>query len=163
MQTIKESAAKTQANRIEQQQLKMAQKISQWEIETREANKKALDIINKEWWLKNVKDVESLSENVDKSIEWYKKQQTELTRTDTNRYWQTDLWLEKPTEVLDSQWNKTTQNVMEYPVDKLLDNIIEHYEKTDKSTAFKYKILQKSIKKLKIVYGKLIRNKERVK
>jgi hypothetical protein len=46
---------------------------------------------------------------------------------------------------LDNNGKKTTQKVASYPLNNLLDNIIEHYEKTDPAQATKWKSYKKSL------------------
>lgn len=144
--TLKENARQNRSIKLEEQKLKNAQKITQWEIETRKTASNWLDLLNEEWKLDNIKSVDDLKKNVDETVDRLKKEQTEIAQWEQKRFWQADLWLPEEAEVLDNNGNKTTQKVISYPIDTLLDRIIEHYKDVDKTKATTFESYKRALK-----------------
>lgn len=144
---VKENAIENRTKKYNESKLEKSQEITQWEIETRKSASQWLDTLHEEWQLKNVKTVDDLAKNTQDTIDKLKKQQTEIASKENKKYWNSELWLPDEVDVLDSNWNKTKQKVVTYPVAKLLDNIIEHYEKTDPKEAAKYKSYKRALEK----------------
>jgi hypothetical protein len=143
---LKENARQNRSIKLEEQKLKNAQKVTQWEIETRKTASNWLDLLNEEWKLDNIKSVDDLKKNVDETVDRLKKEQTEIAQWEQKRFWQADLWLPEDAEVLDNNGNKTTQKVISYPIDTLLDRIIEHYKDVDKTKATTFESYKRALK-----------------
>ena len=144
--TLKENAKENRANKYNEQKLKTAQEVSQWQIETREQSSKALDQLNEKWKLDKIKSVDDLEKVTDEEVNRLKEDQTKLAQSEQKRFGQSDLWISEDAEILDKNWNKTTQKIVTYPLDSLLDRIIEHYEDIDKAQATKYKSYKQALK-----------------
>lgn len=148
VETLEQNAKENRQTKYNEQKLKIAQEVWQWEIETRESMSKWLDTLNEEWKLKNIKSVDDLWKATQESIDKLKAEQTEISKKETKKFWQSDLWLPDEVDVLDENGNKTKQAVISYPFDKLLDNIIEHYESIwNKAEVTKYKSYKNALKK----------------
>jgi hypothetical protein len=145
METLKENAKENRQTKLEKDKLNAAQKVTQWEIETSKTASKWLDLLNEEWKLDKIKNVDDLQKNVDETVNKLKEEQTQISQKEQKKFWQSDLWLSEDVEVLDNNGKKTTQKVASYPLNNLLDNIIEHYEKTDPAQATKWNSYKKSL------------------
>ena len=148
--TLKENAKENRANKYNEEKLKTAQEVSQWQIETRWQASKALDQLNEEWKLDKIKNVNDLEKVTDETVNRLKEEQTNIAKWEQKKFWQSELWISEDAEVLDNNWNKTTQKVMSYPLDSLLDRIIEHYDNIDKAEATKYKSYKQALKNWKL-------------
>ena len=148
--TLKENAKENRANKYNEQKLKTAQEVSQWQIETREQSSKALDQLNEKWKLDKIKSVDDLEKVTDETVNRLKEEQTNIAKWEQKKFWQSELWISEDAEILDNNWNKTTQKVMSYPLDSLLDRIIEHYDNIDKAEATKYKSYKQALKNWKL-------------
>lgn len=137
--TIKEWIETNRKNKIQEQKNIKAQQITQWDINTREREARWLDYLDEQWKLKWIKTTEDFTKVIDSEIENLRKEQTEAASKDTKRYWENDIATEKEVQVLDSKWNKTTQKQVDRSFSKLIDELIDHYEETDKAKATTYK------------------------
>ena len=146
--TLKENAKENRLEKYKEKKLKTAQEISQWQIETREQSSKALDQLNEEWKLNNIKSVDDLEKVADEKVNALKEEQTKIAQWEQKKFWQSDLWTPEDIEVLDENTGKkTTERVVTYPLNDLLDRIIEHYENVDKAQATKYKSYKAALEK----------------
>lgn len=145
VETLKESAKENRQTKLAKDKLNAAQKVTQWEIETSKTTSEWLELLNKEWKLDKIKNIDDLQKNVDETVNRLKEEQTQISKKEQKKFWQSDLWLSEDIEVLDNSGKKTTQKVASYPLNNLLDNIIEHYEKTDPAQATKWKSYKKSL------------------
>lgn len=148
--TLKENAKENRATKYNEEKLKTAQEVSQWQIETRWQASKALDQLNEEWKLDKIKNVNDLEKVTDETVNRLKEEQTNIAKWEQKKFWQSELWISEDAEILDNNWNKTTQKVMSYPLDSLLDRIIEHYDNIDKAEATKYKSYKQALKNWKL-------------
>lgn len=146
VETLKENAKENRQTKLEKDKLNAAQKVTQWEIETSKTTAKWLDLLNKEWKLDKIKNVDDLQKNVDETVNRLKEEQTQISQKEQKRFWQADLWLPEDAEVLDNNGNKTTQKVISYPIDTLLDRIIEHYKDVDKTKATTFESYKRALK-----------------
>ena len=144
--TLKENAKENRQTKMEQDKLNAAQKVTQWEIETSKTASRWLDLLNEEWKLDKIKNVDGLQKNVDETVDRLKKEQTDIAKWEEKRFSQADLWLQEEADILDSKGNKSTQKVVSYPIDTLLDRIIEHYKEVDNTKAETYKSYKRALK-----------------
>lgn len=135
---------------IEEQKANKAQQITQGDINTRVRESKWLDYLDKQWKLEWIKSTEDFKKVLDSEIDSLKKEQTKAAEKDTKRYWENDILTEEEVPVLDSEWNKTTQMKPNRAFSQLLDEIIEHYEETDKSKATTFKSYKRAFKNWKL-------------
>jgi len=146
MDALKENAKENRQVNLEKDKLNAAQKVTQWEIETSKTASRWLDMLNEEWKLDKIKNIDDLQKNVDETVNRLKNEQTEIAKWEEKRFWQSDLWLPEDAEVLDSNGNKTTQKVVSYPIDTLLDRIIEHYKDVDRTKATTFESYKRALK-----------------
>lgn len=158
--SLKENAKENRATKYNEQKLKAAQEVSQWQIETRWEAAKALDQLNEEWKLTKIErkrknffmkkerpaNIDELETNTNELVDKIKKEQTDIAKWEQKKFWQADLWLSEDAEILDNTGKKSTQKIVTYPVDSLLDRIIEHYDGIDKAEATKYKSYKQALK-----------------
>jgi hypothetical protein len=162
--TLKENAKENRQTKLEKDKLNAAQKVTQWEIETSKTASKWLDLLNEEWKL-NTKNnfikrllgskerpvkLDELQKNVDDTVNRLKEEQTTTAQWEKKLFWHNDLWVTEKTDVLDSNWKKTTVDVAVYPIDKLLDRIIEHYKDIDEAKATEYSSYKTALKNWKL-------------
>lgn len=149
-ETVKKWMEENRKAKVQEEKELKAQQITQWQIETRKTASKWLDTMAERWKLDKIKNVDDLEKNTNDLIDQIKKEQTDLAKKDNKTYWENDLAIVEDVNILDKEWKATTRKQMNRAFSTLLDNIIEHYENTDKSKATTFKSYKEALKNGKL-------------
>ena len=135
-----ENALTKRQNKFAETKKDIAQQITQLNSEFRENATKWLDILNEEWALDNLKNIDDLEKNVVDLEKTLKEEQTQAAENTKKRYWQSQLSTVENVPELDKYGNKKMTPKSIPVVWDLLDKLIDYYDNVDKAAeADKYR------------------------
>ena len=134
-----ENALAKRQKKFAEEKWDIAQQITQLNSEFRENATKWLDILNEEWALDNLKNIDDLERNVTDLENILKEEQTQAAESSKKRYWQSQLSTIENVPELDAYWNKKMTPKSIPVVWDLLDKLIDYYDNVDTAEADKYR------------------------
>ena len=117
----------------------IAQQITQLNSAFRESAAKWFDILNEEWALDNLKNIDDLEKNVVELRDTLKEEQTQAAENTKKRYWNSQLSDIENVPELDKYGNKKMTPKSIPVVWDLLNKLIDYYDNVDKAEADKYR------------------------